>query len=282
MKCWANFLTQIVSESSDGIYQNTAPSSLPATPSPDPPINNVDKTSAEYINTSVDRPLSQNSSSSGTSTPSPSPPIAKRPVARQRSSQTRPSQGKDDDHTYQNVPPSALPVPPPKPATGASPLPGSSPIPSPKPRRTVRRPKDQPPSTSPKPKRASTSPPTDKKLPPPPPHKPQKEKSPVELSPTPPPHRSSTPVKPERPPSGDGAYGIVDMSQITDIGPSIHVVDERSGRSTPLDKIERHLEATGQMDVSKSSSIMDTVSDCYCVVWFIRCMYSLDNITVFL
>ena len=270
MKCWAKFLTQIISESSDGIYQNTAPSPLPSTPSPDPPITKEpeDTTSAEYINTCADRPLSLNSSSSGASTPSPSPPIAKRPVARQRSSQTRPSQGNDEEHTYQNVPSSALPVPPPKPATSASPLPGSSPVPSPKPRRTVRRHKDPPPSTSPKPKRSNTSPPTDKKLPPPPPHKSKKEKSPVELSPTPPPPRSSTPVKPERPNSGDAAYGTVDMSQITDTGPGIQVLHERSGRRTPLDKVEDHLEATGQMDVSKSSSIMDTVSDC-CCAWFV-------------
>ncbi len=51
------------------------------------------------------------------------------------------------------------------------------------------------------------------------------------------------------------------MSQITDTGPSIAVVNERNGRRTPLATIEDQMEKTGQMDVSKSSSIMDTVSE---------------------
>ena len=55
-------------------------------------------------------------------------------------------------------------------------------------------------------------------------------------------------------------YSSVDRMQFTDTGPSIQVLDVSSGKSLPLEFIERELENVGEADTSKSSSILDTVS----------------------
>lgn len=54
-------------------------------------------------------------------------------------------------------------------------------------------------------------------------------------------------------------YGQVDRTQFTDTGPSIQVLDESSGKSVPLEFVEKELEAANEADTSKSS-ILDTVS----------------------
>ena len=55
-------------------------------------------------------------------------------------------------------------------------------------------------------------------------------------------------------------YSSVDRTQFTDTGPSIQVLDVSSGRSLPLEFVEKELESVGEADTSKSSSILDTVS----------------------
>ena len=58
-------------------------------------------------------------------------------------------------------------------------------------------------------------------------------------------------------------YSSVDRTQFTDTGPSIQVLDVNSGKSLPLEFVERELESVGEADTSKSSSILDTVSYMY-------------------
>ena len=64
-------------------------------------------------------------------------------------------------------------------------------------------------------------------------------------------------------------YSPIDRTQFTDTGPSIQVLDEKSGKTLPLDFVERELETVGEADTSKSSSILDAVSVymyvCMCV-----------------
>ena len=55
-------------------------------------------------------------------------------------------------------------------------------------------------------------------------------------------------------------YSSVDRTQFTDTGPSIQVLDVSSGKTLPLEFVEKELESVGEADTSKSSSILDTVS----------------------
>ena len=57
-------------------------------------------------------------------------------------------------------------------------------------------------------------------------------------------------------------YSSVDRTQFTDTGPPIQVLDVSSGKSLPLEFVEREMESAGrgEADTSKSSSILDTVS----------------------
>ena len=64
-------------------------------------------------------------------------------------------------------------------------------------------------------------------------------------------------------------YSSVDRTQFTDTGPSIQVLDVSSGKSLPLEFVEKEMESVGEADTSKSS-ILDTVSTihdrvCVCV-----------------
>ncbi len=63
-------------------------------------------------------------------------------------------------------------------------------------------------------------------------------------------------------------YSSVDTTQFTDTGPPIQVLDVSSGKSLPLEFVEREMEsAGGEADTSKSSSIFDTVSFVYLHVY---------------
>ena len=87
--------------------------------------------------------------------------------------------------------------------------------------------------------------------------------------PTPP--LTSTPKKPNHGLEEESPYSKVDMTQIRDIGPDIDVINETVGKKAPLDKVEKHLEMSVHQDVSKGSSIMDTVSyTVVCVQGFVR------------
>lgn len=243
-----NVYVQVISDTSDGVYENTTPK--PSSSS-----------SLETPSSVSNKPIPPQKP---TSSPAPSPP-PKRPVARQRSNPTKTS----NEPAYQNFPPaSELPLSP-------------SPVPSPKPRTRGLRSSPVPPAKSPKPTRATS---TDnsspgKVLPPLPPSKPQK--SPV------PPFKTSTPIKPAKQEvralsshSDNNGYSPVGLS--ADIGPSIEVVDEDSGRRVPLVKVEDQLTNSGRMDVSQSSSIMDTVSlACNVTRHCMTCMYSVRIMNVY-
>ena len=86
--------------------------------------------------------------------------------------------------------------------------------------------------------------------------------------PTPP--LTSTPKKPNHGLEEESPYSKVDMTQIRDIGPDIDVINETVGKKAPLDKVEKQLEMSVHQDVSKGSSIMDTVS--YTVVCVHACV----------
>ena len=63
-------------------------------------------------------------------------------------------------------------------------------------------------------------------------------------------------------------YSSVDRTQFTDTGPPIQVLDVSSGKSLPLEFVEREMESVGrgEADTSKSSSIFDTVSWLVCSI----------------
>ena len=81
---------------------------------------------------------------------------------------------------------------------------------------------------------------------------------------------TSTPKKSNHGVEEESPYSKVDMTQIRDIGPGIDVIDETVGKKAPLEKVEEQLGMSAHQDVSKGSSIMDTVSctDCF------MCTYS--------
>lgn len=101
----------------------------------------------------------------------------------------------------------------------------------------------------------------------PPPVKPSSNGPPATPSPLKPPTHQSTPERaklslPTPVESEDSTYSLVDMSQITDTGPEIMVVDEKRNKSVPLKSIEENSKGVSKDGSSKNnSSIMDTVRE---------------------